>query len=92
MYGYCIEKFVGMNDGFANNKVEHKGLIVKNDEVITFGGRTVKYILGVWEGNGLYTIYYKELQPEVVDKENVNTGWDNFVCIYQTDDLKKLEN
>jgi hypothetical protein len=92
LYGYCIEKFVGTNDGFTNNKVEHKGLIVKNDEVITFGGRTVKYILGVWEENGLYTIYYKELQPEVVDKENINTGWDNFVCIYQTDDLKKLEN
>ncbi|MBQ2098353.1 MAG: hypothetical protein II480_09255 [Bacteroidales bacterium] len=92
LYGYCIEKFVGADHSYSTNEVAHKGLIVKNDEVITFGGRTVKYILGVWEENGLYTIYYKELQPEVVDKENVNTGWDNFVCIYQTDDLKKLEN
>jgi hypothetical protein len=83
---------VGADHSYSTNEVAHKGLIVKNDEVITFGGRTVKYILGVWEENGLYTIYYKELQPEVVDKENVNTGWDNFVCIYQTDDLKKLEN
>ncbi|MBQ3657404.1 MAG: hypothetical protein II956_11255 [Bacteroidales bacterium] len=86
LYGYCREQYSGFGYNLYSNEVNINGLIIENNKIYRFSGVNPKYIIGIWYSGGLYTIYYKEF---LVDKSD---GWSDYINIYRTDDLKKLEN